>query len=128
MSDFIPKVWFIVYSIIRLILIVLCIVITVYASKAMTKGAVNVDPYMQVKSEWLQKPIVDIIVSTEPCQIGEKNLINYKWSGTDVGCWVDRGTFSRDYRVERGMCNTRNSRRSNSYSNNYYDDDRRYIG
>jgi hypothetical protein len=129
MTEF-PKVWFIVYSIIRLILIVLCIVILVFASQAMTKGSVNVDPYMQVKSEWLQKPLVDIYVSTEPCQNGEKNLINYKWSGTTEGCWVDPNSVveGRGYRMTKGRCTERCTHARCAGDNITYGNTSKYLG
>jgi hypothetical protein len=46
-------------------------------------------------------------VSTSSCrkEEGEKNLIDYKWSGTIRGCIDDKGFFNRERVVFKGECN-----------------------
>jgi flagellar basal body-associated protein FliL len=63
MSDKKALLWVVVYSIIRLVLIVLCILLVVYAHKASDMHGSDLNPIHQVL-EWTQQPFVDIRVES----------------------------------------------------------------
>ena len=63
MSDKKGLIWVVVYSIIRLVLIVLCVILVVYANKAKSMHSSDLNPIHQVL-EWTQQPFIDIRVES----------------------------------------------------------------
>ena len=76
------KCWVLFYSIIRLCLVVLTILMLVYSYSGKSQAAIDIDPITQTNADWSITPFVDIKVSTTPCGTGEKSVLSYTWVGT----------------------------------------------